>query len=406
MSSSNLLFKALSIENNSVLQKFCHSTGVSAGSLKHYNKTNSLPSGHDLKQICDAANISQTKLMIKMGILDRRLISAIQKHADGIYDLIKDEITTEADTEPAPQLVYETKRGKLYEGDCLHLMRSMKSDSIDLIFADPPFNLKKLYPSKIDDNLKAAQYLRWCEEWIDECIRILRPGGNFFLWNLPKWNTSLSHFLNERLTFRHWISVDIKYSLPIPGRLYPSHYSLLYYCKGEKPAKFHSDRFPMPVCPYCAEDLKDYGGYKDKMNPKGVNMTDIWLDIAPVRHVKYKRRNGANELSIKLLDRIIELASDKEDVVFDPFGGSGTTYAVAEIKKRKWIGIELGPVDDIIRRFEKISEEAEHLSNIRKNYNCLFTKEALIKRAKRNLWTPETVRKRKDRQEKLDLKIA
>jgi site-specific DNA-methyltransferase (adenine-specific) len=271
----------------------------------------------------------------------------------------------------------------------------MDNDSVDLIFADPPFNLNKLYPSNIDDNLKAGQYLRWCEQWIDGCIRILKPGAGLFIWNLPKWNTHLSEYLNHRLTFRHWIAVDIKYSLPIRGRLYPSHYSLLYYCKGEKPKVFHPDRLPMDICPHCVGDLKDYGGYKNKMNPDGVNLTDVWLDIPPVRHKKYKKRNGANELSVKLLDRIIEMASDEGDMVFDPFGGSGTTYAVAEIKKRKWIGIEIGPVDDIIARLENIDDDARYIDKIRQDLNRLITIRDLKRRMDMGWWTPDSVRAEK-----------
>jgi site-specific DNA-methyltransferase (adenine-specific) len=186
--------------------------------------------------------------------------------------------------------------------------------------------------------------------------------------------------------------VDIKYSLPIPGRLYPSHYSLLYYCKGEKPRTFHPDRMPMEVCSVCKADLRDYGGYKDKMNPKGVNLTDIWMDIAPVRHSKYKKRKGSNELSVKLMDRIIEMASDEGDVVFDPFGGSGTTYIVAEIKNRRWIGIELGPTGDIVDRFGGIDEEAALINKIRQNYNSLFSEDTLKMRIRNGQWTCESVR--------------
>jgi len=294
-----------------------------------------------------------------------------------------------------PALQFETALGKLYRGDCLDLMAGIGSDSVDLIFADPPFNLSKLYPSKIDDNLKQEQYLEWCQKWAAECVRLLRPGGSFFVWNLPKWNTYMSAFLNQHLTFRHWISVDIKYSLPIAGRLYPSHYALLYYCKGPKPKTFHPDRLPMPICPSCYGDLRDYGGYKDKMNPKGVNLPDVWTDIPPVRHAKYKKRNGSNELSIKLLDRIIEMSSEEGDMIFDPFGGSGTTYAVAEIKNRQWIGIELGPVEGIIKRLETINLEASYLRKFRADYNCLFTNTALKYRLKNGLWTPDSVRNKK-----------
>jgi site-specific DNA-methyltransferase (adenine-specific) len=60
------------------------------------------------------------------------------------------------------------------------------------------------------------------------------------------------------------------------------------------------------------------------MNPAGVNLTDVWYDIPPVRHSKYKKR-AANELSLKLMDRVVALASDPGSLVLDPFGGSGTT---------------------------------------------------------------------------------
>jgi site-specific DNA-methyltransferase (adenine-specific) len=397
MDVSNSFFNILKIDNNNSLslRRVSRTIGIPVERLKNYNNTNTLPSGTDLQLICDTLNITSDELMLKMGIFDHRITSAIQQHADQIYRLIKHQTKNKESVKPAPSLVYETDLGKLYQGDCLELMRNMDSDSIDLIFADPPFNLNKLYPSKIDDNLKTGQYLQWCEEWAKECIRLLKPGGSFFIWNLPKWNTYMSHFLNKRLIFRHWISVDIKYTLPIRGRLYPSHYSLLYYCKGKKPARFHPDRLPMEICPHCVGDLKDYGGYKDKMNPKGVNLTDVWFDIPPVRHAKYKKSNDSNELSIKLLDRVIEMTSDEGDTVFDPFGGSGTTYAIAELKKRKWIGIEIGPADGIIDRFKKIYNDASYLKEIRENLNCLFTEKTLQRRWENGLWTSETVRRKR-----------
>ncbi len=328
-----------------------------------------------------------------MGHLSREIRSSIMGNAEQIAKLIspaKDEKTTPKRTPP----VFRTKLGSLYQCDCLDLMETMENDSIDLVFADPPFNLNKLYPSKINDNLKSEEYLKWCEKWALECARILKHGGSLFIWNLPKWNSYLSEFLNHTLTFRHWICVDIKYSLPVKGRLYPSHYSLLYYCKGEKPATFHPDRLPMGICPHCYGDLKDYGGYKNKMNPDGVNISDVWLDIPPVRHAKYKKRNGSNELSINLLDRIIEMASNKGDLIFDPFGGSGTTYAVAEIKGRRWIGTEIGPVETIAERFNHIHEDQENLNRIRKDINALIPDKYYHKRVEKGLWTPDSFREK------------
>jgi len=180
-------------------------------------------------------------------------------------------------------------------------------------------------------------------------VRTLKPGGAFYLFNIPKWNIQLGPFLNTAgMTFRHWITIDIKYGLPIPGRLYPSHYSLLYYTKG-KPRSFTRPRVPIPVCRHCGGDIKDYGGHRNKLHPDGLNLTDVWNDIPPVRHQGTKRR-GANELSIKLLRRVLEISTQPGDLVFDPFGGSGTTYAAAEGMGRAWLGCELGDIDPIVRR--------------------------------------------------------
>jgi site-specific DNA-methyltransferase (adenine-specific) len=274
--------------------------------------------------------------------------------------------------------ILKTPLGKLYEGDCLKVLQGLESETVDLAFADPPFNLGKTYKSKISDNVAEADYLAWCKKWIDELIRTLKPGGALFLWNLPKWNLPLGAYAGERMTFRHWIAVDIKYTLPIQGRLYPSHYSLLYFIKGKKPAIFHPDRIPTPCCRHCGGELRDYGGYKDKMNPKGVNLSDVWTDIPPVRHKRHKRR-AANALSLKLMDRILNIASNTGSLVVDPFGGSGTTFAAAELLGRKWIGSEL-ECSDIIARFERLEDDQEYLRELHGNKNVLFTRADLKRR--------------------------
>lgn len=245
--------------------------------------------------------------------------------------------------------VLTTAMGVLYNTDCMEVFAAIPDLSVDLVFADPPFNLGKDYGKGVDDSLKADEYLQWCHRWIAESIRVLKQGGAFFLFNLPVWNVDLGHFLKKTgMTFRHWIAIDIKYSLPIPGRLYPSHYSLLYFTKG-KPRVFQRPRIPIPVCRHCGGDLKDYGGHRNKLHPDGLNLSDVWYDIPPVRHNSTKRR-GANELSIRLLRRVLEISTSPGDLVLDPFGGAGTTYAAAEELHRHWIGIELGDCEPIVRR--------------------------------------------------------
>jgi site-specific DNA-methyltransferase (adenine-specific) len=250
---------------------------------------------------------------------------------------------------------YTTDLGHLYQGDCLTFMAGQPDEIADLVFADPPFNLGKDYGQGISDAHREEDYLGWCEAWVKECARLVAPGGAFFLYNIPRWNVELGHFMNRAgLQFRHWITVDIKLGLPIQGKLYPSHYSLLYYTKG-KPKTFQRPRLPIEVCRHCGGDIKDYGGHRNKLHPDGINLTDVWTDIPPVRHKATKRR-GANELSEKLLRRVLTIASEPGDLVFDPFGGSGTTFAVAEKMHRRWMGTELGDIAPVIRRLN--GEEA------------------------------------------------
>lgn len=276
--------------------------------------------------------------------------------------------------------ILTTQYGQLFEQDCLEMLRQLDSESVDLAFADPPFNLGKEYSSKINDDLSRDHYLRWCYSWLEEMVRVLKPGGTLMLWNLPKWNLYFGAFLQDYLIFRNWITVDIKYSLPIQGRLYPSHYSLLYYVKGTKPAIFHPDRLPISCCRHCGGEIKDYGGYKNKMNPKGVSLSDVWTDIPPVRHAKYKKRD-ANALPLKLMDRIISMCTNEGSLVLDPFGGSGTTYVAAELTGRRWIGCEL-ECSTIMDRFCSLDDDREHLKDIYKQKNVLFTASDLRRREK------------------------
>jgi site-specific DNA-methyltransferase (adenine-specific) len=251
------------------------------------------------------------------------------------------------------QPVYSSSLGALFSADCMAVLPQIKDSVVDAVFADPPFNLGKEYGDNYDDLRPNADYLRWCQMWIAECVRVIRPGGAFFLYNLPKWNVLLgAHLSDLGMEFRHWIAVEISACLPIPGRLHPSHYSLLYYTKG-KPKTFHRIRTPIQTCRHCGGEVKDYGGHRGAMNPNGVTLKDVWTDIPPVRHWKFKsKERRANALSTKILDRVVEMSTRPGELVLDPFGGSGTTYAVCEKKGREWIGIEIDFAQEIRDRLD------------------------------------------------------
>lgn len=284
---------------------------------------------------------------------------------------------------------FESESGKLYNDDCIKILHTLPDDYVDMVFADPPFNLGKTYDPGVNDSLTPSNYLNWTYEWLDECVRILKPGGQIFIYNIPKWCVYIAGHLGEQLTFWDWIAVDMKFSLPIQSRLYPAHYGLVSFVKGSKAKTFNNQRIPMQVCRHCGGEIKDYGGYKAKMNPAGVNVSDVWSDIYPVRHKSSKNRKY-NELSVKLMERIISMSTNPGDTVFDPFGGSGTTYAVAQLLHRKWLGVEIGDCEIIKQRLLHPEKDMLQLNRIEEEKNRLFTDETLELRKRNGFWTYET----------------
>lgn len=316
------------------------------------------PSEKIIKQLSRFFGVSIEKLQISAGKLPQDVAYILAEHPTEAAFLLRDQFAVYNTTlnsshngnghNRSLKPIHETNRGKLYQCDCLDLLPTIPSESVDVVFADPPFNLRKDYGNLVNDNLEEGKYLTWSYQWLGELSRVLKPGGSMFVYNLPKWNIHYAAFLAKSLVFRHWIAINIKTTLPIPGRLYPSHYSLLYFSKG-KPRVFNRPRVPIPTCRHCGGDIKDYGGHRKWLNPAGLNLTDVWDDIPPVRHQKYKNR-AANELSAKLLQRTLEISSEEGDLVLDPFGGGGTTYYVAEQMDRKWIGCEIEDCKPIIDR--------------------------------------------------------
>jgi site-specific DNA-methyltransferase (adenine-specific) len=249
---------------------------------------------------------------------------------------------------------FSTDLGSVYNVDCMKLLATVGDGRINTVFADPPFNLAKDYGNGKDkDDLENGDYLSWCNGWMDECIRVLKPGGSMFIYNLPQWAFHLaSHLERQGMTFRHWIAVSMKGTFPRGRKLYPAHYALLYFTKGN-PTTFNRVRLPVPSCRHCGKDVKDYGGHRKFLNPLGLNLTDFWDDTAPARHRKFKARWHVNELKPMIAGRCIEMSTDEGQIVLDPFGGGGSTFEAAQILKRHWIGSEIVDCELIRERFER-----------------------------------------------------
>jgi site-specific DNA-methyltransferase (adenine-specific) len=225
------------------------------------------------------------------------------------------------------------------------------------------------------------KYLHWSQQWLGECVRVLKPGGSLFVFNLPRWCIEYGAYLNRRgMWFRHWIACRMPKAFPRGKRMSPAHYGLIYYTKGE-PAVFNKVYTPIQVCRHCGGEIRDYGGHRKKLNEKGINLMDVWdapedvwedtteadstevlwtlaeemwTDIPPVRHRRHKKR-VPNELAPIMLERIIAMASNPGQIVVDPFGGSGTTFYAAEKLHRYWIGSEIGDTEPAVERLTDLA---------------------------------------------------
>jgi site-specific DNA-methyltransferase (adenine-specific) len=226
---------------------------------------------------------------------------------------------------------------KVIQGDCLEVMRKIPDNSVDVTFADPPFNLKKKYNSYYDKH-EVQKYLSWCKEWLNEMVRITKTTGSIFVHNIPKWLIYFGSYLNEIATFRHWIAWDAM-GPPLGKTLLPNHYGILYYVKSEE-FKFYDIRMLHKRCRKCHYILKDYGGKKAGLHSFGPLVSDVWIDIHRIKHDKYRDEHPC-QLPIHLLERIILMSTDENDIVLDPFIGTGTTAIAAKKLGRKYIGIDI-----------------------------------------------------------------
>lgn len=268
---------------------------------------------------------------------------------------------TNATRKIEPKLIYISSKGLLFQGDSGLLLKDIRSDSIDLVFADPPFNLGKDYKTDSFSDLVAVEtYRLWCHLWILELIRVLRPGGSLFLYHLPKWLMDLGSWMNTLpwLEFRNWIAVKMKSGFPIRGRLHPAHYGILYFTKRGADLTFHVVRSKTPICRHCNREIRDYGGYREKYKKyededgvPWIQVSDFWEDTRPASQDK-TRDIRIMELPLHIPERLILMASNPGDTVLDIFGGAGSTYHAAQLNGRRWIGCEIGDVSPVLSRIK------------------------------------------------------
>lgn len=220
------------------------------------------------------------------------------------------------------------RRGYFAAENALSFVNALQDECVDLVFLDPPFNLGKAYDRRSTlESADPEKYALYMTKLLTDLARVLKPGGSLYFYHLPYWASKFAPTLHGLLQFRHWIAVMMKNGFARGNKLYPAHYALLYFSKGD-PSAFSRPKLVPTQCRHCGDLIKDYGGYTSIIKEKGINLSDFWDDLSPVRHNKRKLR-AANQLPEKLTDRVVQISGIRGGVFLDPFVGTGTSIVSA-----------------------------------------------------------------------------
>jgi len=242
--------------------------------------------------------------------------------------------------DPSPQV------NRIVRGDVLKVLPTWPEGCADLVFADPPFNIGYQY-DKYDDSRPPHEYMAWTKQWVDACLRVLKPDGTFWIAIGDEYAADVRVMMRGRATLRNWVIWHYTFGQNCKYKFNRSHTHLFYFVKDPERFTFNADdpRVRVPS----DRQLK----YNDKRaNPKGRLPHDVWTEFPRVCGT-FKEREGWHpcQMPVELLERIVLACSNPDDVVLDPFAGSGTTLVAAANHDRQWLGVELSK--DYARRAER-----------------------------------------------------
>lgn len=244
---------------------------------------------------------------------------------------------------------------RLYNEDCIAGMGKIPAGSVDLAFADPPFNIGYSY-DVYEDQRAAQEYLAWSKQWGAALVAALKPTGTFWLAIGDDFAAELKLIFQRELglTCRSWVIWYYTFGVHCKRKFSRSHTHLFHFVKDAKNFTFNADDIRVPS----ARQLV----YADvRANAAGRLPDDTWIlrpqdapeSFGPEEDVwhfprvcgTFKERAGFHgcQMPEQLLGRIIKACSNEGETVLDPFGGSGSTLIVAKKLRRKFIGFELSP---------------------------------------------------------------
>jgi len=240
---------------------------------------------------------------------------------------------------------FTTERGKLYNEDVLTFFKPIKTESVQLIFADPPYNIRK---AEWDTFESQKEYVEWSMEWIQEAQRVLTSDGSLYICGFSEILADLKWAANSLFKGCKWLVWYYRNKANLGNDWGRSHESILHFRKGNK-VVFNMDEVRVP---YNSHTLKypkhpqaqssQYGNGKSYVwspHPKGAKPKDVF-EIPTLTNNSWEREKHPTQKPVELVKKCVLASSTPGGVIVDPFGGSGTTYAVAEAFKRTWRGTE------------------------------------------------------------------
>lgn len=244
---------------------------------------------------------------------------------------------------------------KIYFQDCVSFMQEMESESIDLIIADPPYNLKKDFGNKSDHWDNVADWLTWSKQWIDESIRILKPNGNLFIYGIHHYLCYIQCYLYEKnMHYRRQIIWNYENGFSGYKTLNAFYEPLLWFSKTDD-FTFHEIREPYKS----QERIKNKIIKNGKVwipNPEGRLAGDVWnFPTLAGKRFENEKVDHPTQKPLELCNRIIKHFSNPKDIVFIPFAGSGSECVSSMINDRNFLATEINSkfIDIANQRFEE-----------------------------------------------------
>lgn len=238
--------------------------------------------------------------------------------------------------------IFGTENHKIIHGDALEALDTQVADnSVDLIFADPPYNIGKNFNGHIEKWATEESYLQWCYQWLDLCIKKLKPKGSFYVMTATQFMPFFDIFLRKKLEILSRVVWSYDSSGVQAKNYFGSMYEPILFCVKDKNSyTFNANNILVEAKTGAKRKLIDYRKTVPTVYSTEKVPGNVW-EFARVRYRMGEYENHPTQKPIALLERIIKASSSEGDLVMDPFSGTFTTCAVAKELKRNCIGIEL-----------------------------------------------------------------